>query len=188
MTIRKVFVANRGEIALRIIRAARALGIKTVQAVSAADKEMLAARLVDETVEIGPAHATKSYLNEAAVVEAAVASGADAVHPGYGFLAENAECAENVDGAGLIFVGPAPETIRVMGDKAMAREPSQRYPTATALAVGAARVLAAAGTAPQTPPPAARPAGSPGAASAQSVTCARWSCSGCASAWTVCGG
>jgi acetyl-CoA carboxylase, biotin carboxylase subunit len=126
VTIRNVFVANRGEIALRIIRAARALGIKTVQAVSAADKEMLAARLVDETVEIGPAHATKSYLNEAAVVEAAVASGADAVHPGYGFLAENAECAENVDGAGLIFVGPAPETIRVMGDKAMAREIAAR--------------------------------------------------------------
>ena len=122
MAIQKLFVANRGEIAVRIIRAAKALGIGTVQAASAADKEMLAARLADETVEIGPAHATKSYLNKDAVVAAAVASGADAIHPGYGFLAENAEFAEKVEAAGLIFVGPTPETIRAMGDKAMARE------------------------------------------------------------------
>ena len=82
MAIQKLFVANRGEIAVRIIRAAKALGVGTVQAASAVDKEMLAARLADETVEIGPAHATKSYLNKDAVVAAAVASGADAVHPG----------------------------------------------------------------------------------------------------------
>jgi acetyl-CoA carboxylase, biotin carboxylase subunit len=126
VTIRKVFVANRGEIAVRIIRAARALDVKTVQAVSAADKEMLAARLADETVEIGPAHATEPYLSKAAVVEATVASGADAVHPGYGFPAENAEFAEKVEGAGLILVGPTPETIRVMEGKAMAREIAAR--------------------------------------------------------------
>ena len=126
MAIQKLFVANRGEIAVRIIRAAKALGVGTVQAASAADKEMLAARLADETVEIGPAHATKSYLNKDAVVAAAVASGADAVHPGYGFLAENAEFAEKVEAAGLIFVGPTPETIRAMGDKAMAREIAAR--------------------------------------------------------------
>ena len=126
MAIQKLFVANRGEIAVRIIRAAKALGVGTVQAASAADKEMLAARLADETVEIGPAHATKSYLHKDAVVAAAVASGADAVHPGYGFLAENAEFAEKVEAAGLIFVGPTPETIRAMGDKAMAREIATR--------------------------------------------------------------
>jgi acetyl-CoA carboxylase biotin carboxylase subunit len=126
MPIRKLFIANRGEIAVRIIRAAKALGIKTVQAASAADRDMLAVRLADETVEIGPAHAGKSYLNKDAVVAAAVASGVDAVHPGYGFLAENADFAEMVEAAGLIFVGPKPETIRAMGDKATAREMAAR--------------------------------------------------------------
>ncbi len=122
MAIRTLFIANRGEIAVRIIKAAKALGIRTVQAASAADKDMLAARLADSVVEIGPAHAAKSYLNKDAIVAAAVASGADAVHPGYGFLAENAEFAEKVEAAGLIFVGPRPDTIRAMGDKAVARE------------------------------------------------------------------
>ena len=122
MAVRTLFIANRGEIAVKIIKAAKALGIRTVQAVSAADRDMLAARLADATVEIGPAHAAKSYLNKDAVVAAAVNSGADAVHPGYGFLAENAEFAEKVEAAGLIFVGPRPETIRAMGDKAVARE------------------------------------------------------------------
>ena len=122
MAVRTLFIANRGEIAVRIIKAAKALGIRTVQAVSAADRDMLAARLADATVEIGPSHAAKSYLNKDAVVAAAVNSGADAVHPGYGFLAENAEFAEKVEAAGLIFVGPRPETIRAMGDKAVARE------------------------------------------------------------------
>jgi acetyl-CoA carboxylase biotin carboxylase subunit len=126
MTIRTLFVANRGEIAVRIIRAARELGIRTVQAVSAADRDMLAARLADSVAEIGPAHASKSYLAKDAVVAAAVAAGADAVHPGYGFLSENADFAEKVEAAGLVFVGPRPDTIRAMGDKATAREMAMR--------------------------------------------------------------
>ena len=121
MPITKILVANRGEIAVRIIRAARELGIRTVQAVSAADREMLAARLADEVVEIGPAHARKSYLDVEAVLRGALESGADAVHPGYGFLSENADFAERVEAAGLVFIGPRPETIRAMGDKATAR-------------------------------------------------------------------
>jgi len=126
MAISKLFIANRGEIAVRIIRAAHELGIRVVQAVSAADRDMLAARLADEVVEIGKAHASKSYLNKEAVVAAAVASGADAVHPGYGFLSENADFAEMVESAGLVFVGPKPETIRAMGDKATARTMAMR--------------------------------------------------------------
>ena len=126
MPIRTLFVANRGEIAVRIIRAAKALGMRTVQAASSADWEMLAARMADEVVEIGPPHATKSYLNKEAVVAAAVASGADAVHPGYGFLSENADFAAMVESAGLVFVGPRPETIRAMGDKATARAMAAR--------------------------------------------------------------
>jgi acetyl-CoA carboxylase biotin carboxylase subunit len=126
MTIRTLFVANRGEIAVRIVRAAKEMGIRTVQAVSAADKDMLAARLADAVAEVGPPHATKSYLNKEAVVAAAVASGADALHPGYGFLSENADFAAMVEAAGLVFVGPRPETIRAMGDKATAREMASR--------------------------------------------------------------
>jgi acetyl-CoA carboxylase, biotin carboxylase subunit len=126
MPIRTLFVANRGEIAVRIIRAAKALGMRTVQAASSADREMLAARMADEVAEVGPPHATKSYLNKEAVVAAAVRSGADAVHPGYGFLSENADFAAMVEGAGLMFVGPRPETIRAMGDKAVAREMAAR--------------------------------------------------------------
>src|SRR5215218_4553194 len=126
MTIRTLFVANRGEIAVRIVRAAKEMGIRTVQAVSAADKDMLAARLADAVAEVGPAHATKSYLNKEAVIAAAMASGADALHPGYGFLSENADFAAMVEAAGLVFVGPKPETIRAMGDKAMAREMAAR--------------------------------------------------------------
>jgi acetyl-CoA carboxylase biotin carboxylase subunit len=122
MTLRRLFIANRGEIAVRIIRAARELGITTIQAVSAADRDMLAARLADEVVEVGPAHAAKSYLNKEAMLRAAVAAKADAVHPGYGFLAENAAFAEAVEQAGIVFVGPRAETIRMMGDKARARE------------------------------------------------------------------
>jgi acetyl-CoA carboxylase biotin carboxylase subunit len=126
MPIRTLFVANRGEIAVRIIRAAKMLGIRTVQAVSAADREMLAARMADSVAEIGPPHAAKSYLNKEAVVAAAVASGADALHPGYGFLSENADFAAMVESAGLAFVGPSPETIRAMGDKAAARKIAAR--------------------------------------------------------------
>jgi acetyl-CoA carboxylase biotin carboxylase subunit len=126
MTIRTLFVANRGEIAVRIIRAAKALGVRTVQAVSSADREMLAARLADEVVEVGPPQAAKSYLNKEALIAAALANGADAVHPGYGFLSENADFAAMVEMAGLVFVGPRPETIGAMGDKAVAREMAAR--------------------------------------------------------------
>ena len=122
MTIRKLLIANRGEIAVRIIRAARELGLATVQVYSTADKEQLAVRLADESVEIGPAHASKSYLNRDAILAAAKAAAADAIHPGYGFLAENAEFAAAVEAAGLTFVGPTAQSIRLMGDKVAARE------------------------------------------------------------------
>jgi acetyl-CoA carboxylase biotin carboxylase subunit len=126
MTIRTLLVANRGEIAVRIIRAAKALGIRTVQAYSDADADSLAVRLADARVNIGPPHATKSYLNIARIVEAALDSSADAIHPGYGFLAENAAFAEAVAAAGLTFVGPSAEAIRLMGDKVSARAMAAR--------------------------------------------------------------
>jgi acetyl-CoA carboxylase biotin carboxylase subunit len=121
MKIRKLLVANRGEIAVRIIRAARELGLVTVQAHSEADRDSLAVSLADEAVEIGPPHAAKSYLNIAAILNSAKMTGADAIHPGYGFLAENADFADAVERAGLAFVGPAVQTIRLMGDKVAAR-------------------------------------------------------------------
>jgi acetyl-CoA carboxylase, biotin carboxylase subunit len=122
MTIHKLLIANRGEIAVRIIRAAQELGLATVQVYSKADKEQLAVRLADESVEIGPAQASKSYLSRDAILAAAKTTGADAIHPGYGFLAENAEFAAAVETAGLIFVGPTAQSIRLMGDKVAARE------------------------------------------------------------------
>jgi acetyl-CoA carboxylase biotin carboxylase subunit len=122
MTIQKLLIANRGEIAVRIIRAARELGIATVQVYSKADKDSLAVRLADESIEIGPPQASKSYLNQATILAAARTTGADAIHPGYGFLAENAEFAAAVEAAGLIFVGPTAQSIRLMGDKVAARE------------------------------------------------------------------
>jgi acetyl-CoA carboxylase, biotin carboxylase subunit len=121
MKIKKLLIANRGEIAVRIIRAAQELGIKTVQVHSIADTESLAVKMADETVNIGPPHAAKSYLNIANILDAARKTGADAVHPGYGFLAENAGFADAVEAAGLIFVGPKGAAIRTMGDKVAAR-------------------------------------------------------------------
>ena len=121
MPIAKLLIANRGEIAVRIIRAAKELGIATVQVYSSADADMLAVRLADEAVLIGPPMAAKSYLKIPAILKAAAESGADAVHPGYGFLAENAEFADAVVAAGMIWVGPAGDAIRVMGDKVAAR-------------------------------------------------------------------
>jgi hypothetical protein len=122
MTIHKLLIANRGEIAVRIIRAARELGLATVQVYSKADKDSLAVRLADECVDIGAPQASKSYLNHDAILVAAKTTGADAIHPGYGFLAENAEFAAAVEAAGLIFVGPTAQSIRLMGDKVAARE------------------------------------------------------------------
>ncbi|MDB5522552.1 MAG: D-ala D-ala ligase family protein [Rhizobium sp.] len=126
MTIRSILIANRGEIAVRIIRAAKALGIRTVQVHSMADKDMLAVRLADEAVDIGPPSAAKSYLNIDAVIKAAKASGVDAVHPGYGFLSENAAFAQAVEDAGMIFIGPKPDAISLLGDKVEARKVAKR--------------------------------------------------------------
>ncbi len=116
----KVVIANRGEIALRILRACKELGIKTVAVHSTADRDLKHVLLADETVCIGPAASAKSYLNIPALISAAEITGADAIHPGYGFLSENADFAEQVERSGFVFVGPKPETIRLMGDKVSA--------------------------------------------------------------------
>ena len=118
----KVVIANRGEIALRILRACRELGIKTVAVHSSADRDLKHVRLADESVCIGPPAAAESYLNVPAVVSAAEVTDAVAIHPGYGFLSENADFAERVEQSGFIFIGPRPETIRIMGDKLRAIE------------------------------------------------------------------
>ncbi|MCP3699917.1 MAG: acetyl-CoA carboxylase biotin carboxylase subunit, partial [Aliivibrio sp.] len=116
----KLVIANRGEIALRILRACKELGIKTVAVHSTADRDLKHVLLADETICIGPARSADSYLNIPRIISAAEVTGAVAVHPGYGFLAENADFAEQVERSGFIFVGPKAETIRMMGDKVSA--------------------------------------------------------------------
>ncbi len=120
--IDKIVIANRGEIALRIQRACRELGIRTVAVHSEADRDLKHVRLADESVCIGPAPSTESYLNVPAIISAAEVTDAQAIHPGYGFLSENADFAERVEKSGFIFIGPRPETIRLMGDKISAIE------------------------------------------------------------------
>ncbi len=121
----KVLIANRGEIALRIHRACREMGIRTVAVHSTADADAMHVRLADEAVCIGPAPARDSYLNVHAILTAATISNADAIHPGYGFLAENADFAAMVEEHGFVFIGPAPEHIRVMGDKVAAKKAAE---------------------------------------------------------------
>ncbi|RJG53768.1 acetyl-CoA carboxylase biotin carboxylase subunit [Sphingobium terrigena] len=121
MAIEKLLIANRGEIALRIHRACHEMGIKTVAVHSTADADAMHVRLADEAICIGPPAAKDSYLNVAAIISAAEISGADAIHPGYGFLSENAKFAEIVEAHGIAFVGPKPEHIRTMGDKIEAK-------------------------------------------------------------------
>lgn len=124
--IDKILIANRGEIALRILRACRELGIKTVAAHSEADRDLKHVRLADESVCIGPAASAESYLNIPAVLSAAEVTDAVAIHPGYGFLSENADFAERVEESGFIFIGPRAETIRIMGDKVEAIKAMQQ--------------------------------------------------------------
>ena len=120
--LRRVLVANRGEIAVRVIRTCRRLGIETVLTVSDADTGSLPARLADRVIRIGPAPASASYLNVDAVVGAAIAASVDAVHPGYGFLSENARLARACAAAGVVFIGPSPQTLEAAGDKLAARD------------------------------------------------------------------
>jgi acetyl-CoA carboxylase biotin carboxylase subunit len=119
--LQKILIANRGEIALRIQRACREMGIPSVAVHSTADAEAMHVRLADESVCIGPPAARDSYLNPAAILSAAIITGADAIHPGYGFLSENAAFADMVEAHGLVFIGPTPEHIRMMGDKIAAK-------------------------------------------------------------------
>ncbi len=120
--LEKVVIANRGEIALRILRACRELGIKTVAVHSDADRDLKHVRIADESVCIGPAPSAKSYLNVPAIIAAAEVTDAQGIHPGYGFLSENADFAERVEKSGFVFIGPRPDTIRMMGDKITAIE------------------------------------------------------------------
>jgi acetyl-CoA carboxylase, biotin carboxylase subunit len=124
---KKVLIANRGEIAVRVIRACRELGIQTVAVHSEADAGALHVRFADQAVCIGPAQASKSYLHIPAIISAAEITAADAIHPGYGFLSENAEFARVVEACGISFIGPSAEAMRLWGDKIRAREAAERY-------------------------------------------------------------
>ncbi|NPU93258.1 MAG: acetyl-CoA carboxylase biotin carboxylase subunit [Gammaproteobacteria bacterium] len=119
--LEKVLIANRGEIALRVLRACKELGIKTVAVYSTADKDLMHIKLADEAVCIGPPSASESYLNIPAIISAAEITGANGIHPGYGFLAENADFAERVTDSGFTFIGPTADTIRLMGNKVSAK-------------------------------------------------------------------
>src|SRR5881409_3660705 len=118
---KKILIANRGEIALRIQRACRELGVKSVVVYSEADREAKYVKLADEAVCIGPAQSAQSYLNMPAIISTAEVTDAEAIHPGYGFLSENADFAERVERSGFVFIGPRPDTIRLMGDKVNAK-------------------------------------------------------------------
>ena len=120
--ISKLLIANRGEIALRILRAAKELKIPTVAAYSEADKDLMHVKMADESICIGPADSSQSYLNIPAIISAMELSGADGVHPGYGFLSENADFAEKIEKSGFDFVGPSASVIRMMGNKVSAKE------------------------------------------------------------------
>src|SRR2546421_1341070 len=124
--ISKVLIANRGEIALRVILACKEMGLKTVAVHSEADRVSLHVRYADDDVCIGPAVSRQSYLSISSIIAAAEITGADAIHPGYGFLAENAHFAEIATECRLTFIGPSPEAIRLMGDKAKAREMAKK--------------------------------------------------------------
>ena len=117
MTLKRILVANRGEIAVRIIRACKSLGLEAVAAVSDADRDSMAASLADRAVCIGPARATKSYLDINVLLATAKGAGCDAIHPGYGFLSENADFAAACEDNGIVFIGPSAENIRQMGNK-----------------------------------------------------------------------
>jgi len=118
---KKILIANRGEIAMRVIVACRELGIKTVAVYSEADEHALHVRFADEDVRIGPPRSAESYLNVPAIISAAEITGADAIHPGYGFLSESAYLAEVCEACHIRFIGPTPQVIRLLGDKARAR-------------------------------------------------------------------
>ena len=128
---RKVLVANRGEIAVRIIRALREMGIAPVAVYSDADRASLAVRMADEAAHIGPAASSESYLRTDRILDAARRHGAEAIHPGYGFLSENAEFAEACENAGIVFIGPSSESIRQMGSKTAARRWRQYFSTSS---------------------------------------------------------
>ena len=119
--IKRLLIANRGEIAVRIIRACRELGIETVAVYSTVDKENLHVKMANKAICIGPAPSSKSYLDSNAIITAALRTGCQAVHPGVGFLSENADFARKIEKAGLIWIGPNPETIEMLGDKVQAR-------------------------------------------------------------------